>query len=91
MNDVQLKSQHLRDVRKQFDRTLAEVKPRLTIRGLFDEAVGQVMDQNRHDSVVSAFAVATAAWILNTVSAEKKLDKHLRSKTSTSKKGDTSL
>lgn len=85
MNDIEQKAQHLRNKRKKFDLTLAAIKPRLSVRGLVDEAAGQMMKRNRSDTVVFVFAVAAVAWLINTLSADRKSDKPSHLKTSTLK------
>ena len=85
MNEIDSKAEHVRKLREKFDHTWSEIKPKLTIYGLVDETVGQMIKKRRSDALVTAVAVAGAAWLFNSFEASRNLFKFSKSKTVLSK------
>lgn len=85
MNDIELKAEHVRKSLGKFNQTWAEIVPKLTVYGLVDETVGQMMKKHRSDALVSAVAVAGAAWLFNTFREGRNVFKFTKSKSATLK------
>ena len=88
MNEVASKAEDVRKSREQFHRTWAEIQPKITVYGLVDESVGQLMKKHRSDALVSAVAVAGAAWLFNTLHVSRNFFKLTKPKTPRTKTGE---
>ena len=71
VNNVESKAEHVRKSRRKLDHTWSEIVPRITVAGLVDETFGQLMKKQRSDGLVSAVAVAGAAWLFNTLKTSR--------------------
>ena len=80
MNDIESKAEDVRKSRGKFHQTWAEILPKLTVYGFVDETVGQLMKKHRSDALVSAVAVAGAAWLFNTFQVSRNFFKFTKSK-----------
>jgi hypothetical protein len=85
MNNIESKAEHLRKSRGKFNQTWAEIAPKLTVYGLVDETVGRMLKKRRSDAVVSAVAIAGAAWLFNSFRMKRKAFKFTKFKTTTLK------
>ena len=83
MNEIESKADHVRKTRRELNQTWALITPRLTIYGLIDETVGQMMKKRQSDALVSVVAVAGAAWLFNTFWMNRNAFKSTKSKTAT--------
>ena len=86
MNDIKSKAEHARKTRSQFDQTWSAIAPKLTLYGILDETVGQLMNKRRSVALLSAVAVTGAAWLFNTLHVRQNPFKFSKSKSSTVKK-----
>ena len=85
MNEIELRAEYVRKMRKKFDQTWSEIVPKITIYGLVDETVGQMMKKRRGDKLVSVIAIAGAAWLFNSLQVPRNIIKFSKSKTPTLK------
>jgi hypothetical protein len=88
MNEVESKAEVVRKSREKFHQTWVEILPKLTVYGLVDETVGQLMNKRRNKALVSAVAVAGAAWLFNTFQVSRNFFKFTKSKTPRIKTGE---
>ena len=88
MNEVESKAEDVRKSRETFHQTWVEILPKLTVYGLVDETVGQLMKKRRSKALVSAVAVAGAAWLFNSFQVSRSFFKFNKSKTPRIKTGE---
>ncbi|HEY5363345.1 MAG TPA: hypothetical protein VIJ49_04020 [Aestuariivirga sp.] len=88
MNEVESKAEVVRKSRERFHHTWAQILPKLTVYGLVDETVGQLVKKRRSKALVSAVAVAGAAWLFNTFQVSRNFFKFTKSKTPRIKTGE---
>lgn len=81
MNEIESKADHLRKVRKKFNQTWSELAPSLTVNSFVDETVGQMMNKRGSDGLISAIAIAGAAWVFNSLKLRRNILKFSKSKT----------
>lgn len=85
MNEIESKADHVRRTRRKLDQTWAEIAPKLTVYGLVDETVGQLMEKRRSNALLSAVAIAGSAWLFNAFRMGQNPFKFTKSKTANSK------
>ena len=88
VNNIESKAEHVRKSRGKLDHTWSEIVPRITVAGLVDETFGQLMKKHRSDALVSAVAVAGAAWLFNSFKTSRNMYKFPKSKIAAFKTGD---
>ena len=88
MNNIEPKTENLRKARRKLAHTWSEIVPRITVTGLVVETFGQLMKKHRSDALVTAVAVAGAAWLFNTFKVSRNVYKFPKAKIATLKTGD---
>lgn len=84
-NEIDKKAAQVSELRKKFNQTWASLSPRLSVKGIIDEAVGQLLTKKSNKSLATAIAVTSVAFLFNSLQVKVKAYKYFKSKTSTSK------
>ena len=85
MKEIHSKAEYARKMRDQFDHTWSQLAPRLTVYGLIDETVGQIVKKRASDRLASTLAIAGTAWLFNRFQRNGNVFKFSKSKTATLK------
>lgn len=84
-NTIDFKAERARRSREKFLETWGQITPKLTIMGLVDDTIGNVIRQRGSQSLISSTIVASAVWLFSAVRSRRSHFKFSKTKTATLK------